>query len=178
MRRSPQAPTTDEILRAQLLDEFPPAFEEARWLADYVAAGSPSGPPVVLSIGEAWEGPPAELIDALARAPAHAHGYQLSAHGLPRLRRLLARSLEREYALSPEDARRIRVAVSWSGTRNAMFDFGRLLLRGRGDARVPVVLAPAPGWDYAGVFEPLGFETAFLRLRPADGFRPREDELV
>lgn len=59
-----------------------------------------------------------------------------------------------------------------------MFDFGRSLLREGGDARVPVMLALAPRSDYAGVFVLLGFETAFLRLCPGDGFRPRVDDLL
>lgn len=166
-----------EVVRSHLFGQLDAEFEEARWLADYVAAGSVHGPPIVMSIGESWEGPPPELVAAIARAPRHLHGYLLAQHGLPRLRETLSCQLQADYGVSGPAWNALRVAVSWAGTRSAMFDFGRLLARDATDDRVPVVIAPAPGWDYAGIFEPLGYQTAFLDLDPADGFRPRETDL-
>ena len=107
--------TSEEILRGQLVNAFAPAFDEARWLADYVEGGSQHGPPIILSIGETWEGPPPELLAALAEAPAHTHGYLLGAYGLPRLRGELERYLWRGYGLAGRaDAAGLRTAVSWS----------------------------------------------------------------
>ena len=162
------------LLAAQLGDDAPAQVEDGRWLRAYVARGCPHGEPIVLSLGEAWCGPPRKLLDGIVDAPAWTHGYQLSAHGLPRLRSALKPYLGRPYELDGDQLDRLRIAVSWSGTRNAMADFGRLVRRGDrlADGRIPVVLAPAPGWDYAGVFEPLGFETAFFPLSPERGFRP------
>ncbi len=170
--------TSGEILRGQLADTFSPAFDEARWLMEYVDMGAPHGPPIVLSIGETWEGPPPELLAGLAEAPAHTHGYLLGAYGLPRLRAQLERYLWHGYELAGRvESAGLRTAVSWSGTRGAMFDFGRLLLAERTSACTPVMLTCAPGWDYAGVFEPLGYQTEYLALHPEDGFRPRVDRL-
>ncbi|MFF0866938.1 hypothetical protein ACFYUV_34615 [Nonomuraea sp. NPDC003560] len=42
------------------------------------------------------------------------------------------------------------VAVTCSGTRNAMFDYGRLILADAPRTASPTVIAPAPGWDYRG----------------------------
>lgn len=163
-----------EIVRAQLMDETPSTVEDAQWLVNYVTGGSPQGDPILLSLGESWGGPPARLRAGLAAAPDHSHGYQLSEFGLPRLRLVLKEFLREDHRLADRDADRVRVAVSWSGTRAAMFDYGRLLIRqAQGDERIPVLLAPAPGWDYAGVFEPLGFETRFLEITPENGFRPK-----
>jgi aspartate/methionine/tyrosine aminotransferase len=166
------------LLRSQLVDDVPPQVADGTWLLEYLNRGCPAGPPIMLSLGEPWTGPSPELLEAVARAPAHSHGYQLSAHGLPRLRRALMTYLARSYGLGDRDLERMRIAVSWGGTRNTMFDFGRLLRRLDDDPRTPVVLAPAPGWDYAGIFEPLGFETRFFTLPHSNRFRPGLADLV
>lgn len=161
----------EAIVRAQLFDDVEPAVADGEWLLDYVTSGSPFGPPIIASIGETWEGPPPDLLEALAHVPVQTHGYQLSPHGLPRLRALLREYLAQDLRLSQRDVGRLRVAVSWSGTRAVMFDFARLVARSR-PPREPVALVPAPSWDYAGVLEAVGYRVAYFELSPASEFRP------
>lgn len=155
-------------LDGQIDRELPPLIEEGRWLATYCSSGCAAGPPIMLSLGETWSGPPQGILDALARAPGWTHGYQLSPYGLPALRRVLSDQLAAEHKIGARMSE-LRVAVTWTGTRSAMADVGALAGRQLGD-RMPVLLAPGPGWDYAGVFEPLGFRTVHYPLLPERGF--------
>lgn len=162
-------------MREGLFDELladdvrPNRLPDVDWLLEYRERGFPHGEPLVLSIGESWRGPPAALSDACGRAPSSAHGYQLSMYGLPRLRRALRSYLVREHRLGDLDD--AEVAATWTGTRDAMWDFGRLV-RERATATVPVAAVAAPAWDYAGVLEPLGFRVRYLSLRADRGFLP------
>lgn len=146
-------------------------FPDAGLVADYLDSGSPGGELVYLGFGETWTRPPSGLLDALADVPGHAHGYVISQYGLPRLQQILRTYVAADCRL-PDDVepgRDFETAAVSGGTRNSMFDFARLLLTGYGFApsesgRAPVAVAPSPGWDYTGVFAPLGFRMRYLRL--------------
>lgn len=147
-------------LRELVADSVSPnRLRDVAWLRTYLAAGAPAGEPIMLSLGEAWNQTPAALRAALREVPDFAHGYQISMYGLPLLRRVL-RDYVAETQRLPKDES-WELAVSWTGTRSAMRDFGTGLRRG-------TVLAVAPAWDYAGVFEPMGFDSAYVPFDPAE----------
>ncbi|MBH5335145.1 pyridoxal phosphate-dependent aminotransferase [Streptomyces pactum] len=154
---------------------------DAGLLRQYLAAGMPHGEPICMSFGETWDRIPPGLADCLRQVPRSSHGYQLSLHGLPRLRTALAAHLTASHRL-PDTAERGRhweVGVSWTGTRAAMFDFARLVLDRRpATARRPVALVAGPAWDYAGVLTPLGYDVRHLPLRFDRGFVPDPEELA
>lgn len=139
---------------------------------------------IYLSLGETWTQAAPGLVAALSRGlPDLSHGYTLSPYGLPDLRRALAEYIAATHRLPrpsdrPDHSDRAdhsdqadyEVAVSQGGTRAAMFDFGRLLARD--GAEPPTVLVPAPGWDYPGVFAPLGCRVRYYTLDAAEGYRP------
>ena len=108
---------------------------------------------IYLSLGETWIPPASGLVGALGRIPDYAHGYTLSPYGLPALRRTLRSYITRTHHL-PESGS-YDMAVSQAGTRATMSDFGRLIRTYPGGSCTALV--PDPGWDYQGVFAPLGF---------------------
>ncbi|PXX71769.1 N-succinyldiaminopimelate aminotransferase [Nocardia tenerifensis] len=127
---------------------------------------------VYLSLGETWSRAPAALIRHLAEVPAYSHGYIVAPHGLPALHTVLRRFVVDTHRLEnlvPEDD--FEVAVTQNGTRDAMFDYARLLLDAPGAGR-PQVVCSAPGWDYPGVFAPLGYRVRRFPLDPAAGYQP------
>jgi N-succinyldiaminopimelate aminotransferase len=156
-------------------DDSPCGMPDAGLLRDYLASGMPHGEPICMSFGETWDRIAPGLAECLSGVPKSAHGYQLSLHGLPRLRTALAEHLRTTHRI-PDSAERGRdweVAATWTGTRTAMFDFGRLVRdRAGGPARQPVALVAGPAWDYAGVFAPLGYDMRYLTLSPEAGFVP------
>lgn len=117
--------------------------------------------PILLGLGEPWGGTPAALLAGLVTAPAHSHGYQFSMYGLPRLRAELGTYIRDTHRLDGFDDR-YEVAVSWTGTRSVMKDFGELLAARQDAARTLKALAVAPAWDYAGVLESVGFSMEYL----------------
>jgi aspartate/methionine/tyrosine aminotransferase len=164
---------TPETLQLQLRDSvLPNHLPDVEWLLRYLDDGCPSGPPLFLSLGESWPPLHPDLSRLLSQAPDYGHGYQLSMYGLPALRRELRDLVVRTHGL-PAGAGDFEVAVTWSGTRSTMFDFGRLLLdRRRKSVRPPVLLCTAPGWDFAGVFEPLGYRVEYVPLDAGRHFAP------
>ncbi|MFH9675126.1 aminotransferase class I/II-fold pyridoxal phosphate-dependent enzyme [Streptomyces sp. NPDC017405] len=158
---------------------LPNDHEDARLVRRYQAHGGDVRDLVYLSLGETWTGTAPGLAAALARTlPAHAHGYTLSPYGLPALREVLRAYVTRTHHLPAADDGRYDVAVSQSGTRTAMSDFGRLLLGdGRAPDGAPAALVPAPGWDYGGVLAPLGYRLLPYGLRPARGWQPDAAEI-
>ncbi|MEU4341248.1 pyridoxal phosphate-dependent aminotransferase [Nocardia sp. NPDC023852] len=140
-------------------------------MSEYLAAGSPAGELIYLGFGETWTRTAPGLTAGLAALPTHTHGYVISQYGLPRLQRVLRSYITRTHGLAPEFSGDYEVAVTAGGTRNAMFDFGRML---RADG-VTTVLAPMPGWDYAGVFGPLGCR---MRYYPLDAGQPVTTDLA
>ncbi|WP_327112029.1 pyridoxal phosphate-dependent aminotransferase [Nocardia sp. NBC_01730] len=146
-------------------------FPDTELVSEYLAAGSPAGELIYLGFGETWTRTAPGLTAGLAALPTHTHGYVISQYGLPRLQHILRSYITRTHGLASEFARDYEVAVTAGGTRNAMFDFGRML---RADG-VATVLAPMPGWDYAGVFGPLGYR---MRYFPLDTGQPVTTDLA
>ncbi|GHC89767.1 aminotransferase [Nocardiopsis terrae] len=147
---------------------------DARLIRRYEADGGDIDDLIYLSLGETWTSVAPGLAATLAdRLPAHTHGYTLSPYGLPALRDALQAYITRTHHLPEPDAGNFDVAVSQSGTRAAMSDFGHLLLGGP----EPTVLVPSPGWDYAGVFAPLGFRLLPYGLSPATEWQPEPAEV-
>ncbi len=165
--------TIEQLLRDEVLPNHLP---DVAWLLTYLDNDCPHGDPIILSLGETWSQAPAQLTHLLSRSSQFVHGYQLSMYGLPAFRRVLRDYMIRSQHLPLHTP--FEVAATWSGTRSMMFDYGRLLRAQQTDRRTPVVLVSAPGWDYAGVFEPLGFKMCYLKLRPEAGFYPSVDEYV
>ncbi|MFH8365910.1 pyridoxal phosphate-dependent aminotransferase [Streptomyces sp. NPDC018031] len=167
---------SEQVLRDLLTpDNSPVGMPDAGLLRDYLAAGMPHGEPICMSFGETWDRIPPGLAECLGQVPRAAHGYQLSLHGLPRLRTAFAGHLRAAHRLpgTAERGRDWEVAATWTGTRTAMFDFGRLVLDRRAPSgRRPVVLVAGPAWDYAGVFTPLGYDLHYLPLHQDRGFAP------
>lgn len=154
--RSPLRALTDDDVR-------PNRLQDVAWLREYLAAGARAGEPILLSLGETWASTPEPLAAALRQVPDGSHGYQISMYGLPQLRKVL-----KEYVADTQRLPRTaawELAVSWTGTRSAMRDFATTLERG-------TVLAVAPAWDYSGVFEPLGFRSAYVPFDPAERSGP------
>lgn len=158
------APVAVSPLRTLMTDDVRPnRLPDVAWLTEYLDSGAAAGEPIMLSLGETWSHTPTPLLEALREAPTDSHGYQISMYGLPLLRGLL-----RDYVADTQrlpGAASWEVAVSWTGTRSAMRDFATGLRRG-------AVLAVAPAWDYAGIFEPMGFTTAYVPFDPAEHAGP------
>ncbi|MCP3800650.1 pyridoxal phosphate-dependent aminotransferase [Allokutzneria sp. A3M-2-11 16] len=149
--------------------ELPTRFTDAELVTRYLDAGSPAGEPIYLGFGETWT----EIAPGLAKIlatpmPPHSHGYVISQFGLPRLQKVLRGYIAETHGL-PAGAD-FEVAATAGGTRNAMFDFARLVRQSVRD-RTPVAVVPMPGWDYEGVFSALGYETRYLPLRAETGYQ-------
>ncbi|MEU7846061.1 pyridoxal phosphate-dependent aminotransferase [Micromonospora parva] len=160
---------------AELLEHavHPNRLPDTEWLSQFRARND-GREPIMLGLGERWEGIPAALVAALAEAPPSAHGYQLSMYGLPRLRTVLRDYIRDTHRLGGLDDR-YELAVSWTGTRSVMRDFAELVAAQRGGGPPPLALAVAPSWDYAGVLEQAGFAMAYLTPGEGDGWLPTPD---
>jgi aspartate/methionine/tyrosine aminotransferase len=161
-------------------------FADTAMMSSYLDEGSPAGELIYLGFGESWTEVAPGLVAALARPlPTHSHGYVISQYGLPRLQRTLRSYIATSHRLptGSQAGRDFEVAVASGGTRNAMFDFARLLQRDRTigvaapPGRVPILIAPQPGWDYAGIVEGLGYRTQFVPLRDSAGYQPLPEDV-
>ena len=139
--------------------------------------------PIALSVGDpGFTQPqtPQRLLDYLAEAPDHTHGYQLSNYGLPEARHIIGDYLIADQGLA-EDAtpgHGFDIALTSHGTRSAIRDFGRWLLRQHpDDPRTPVALCATPAWDYAGILEPLGYQMHHWPLHAGAHWWPRSEDL-
>ena len=162
---------------AELLEHAvrPNRLPDTEWLSQFRDRGT-GREPIMLGLGERWEGIPAALVAGLAGAPPSAHGYQLSMYGLPQLRSVLRDYIRDTHRLpGPDD--RYEVAVSWTGTRSVMRDFAELVAARLGDGPPPLALAVAPAWDYAGVLEPAGFTMAYLTPGEEGGWLPAPEPI-
>ncbi|GAB3545117.1 N-succinyldiaminopimelate aminotransferase [Actinopolyspora lacussalsi] len=163
-------------------EHLPDRLPDAELIERYRRSGGNPEELIYLSLGESWTGPPTGLREALSGAvPEYAHGYTLSPYGFPALRDVLRRYIVTTHDLLPEPDVRTdyEVAVSSNGTRDAMFDFGRLLCATAGEREGDkIALLPNPGWDYSGVFEPLGFRVLPYDVSEADAYRPDVDSVV
>ncbi|MEV0388995.1 aminotransferase class I/II-fold pyridoxal phosphate-dependent enzyme [Nonomuraea sp. NPDC050643] len=137
----------------------PNRLPDTVWLEQFLAKGE-SREAILLGLGERWEGTPSGLLWGLRDVPAFAHGYQLSAYGLPWLRAVLRDYIRDTHRLSDYDDA-FEVAVSWTGTRSVMRDFGQLV-RARNTGRALSAVVVGPAWDYAGVLEPSGFDVRYM----------------
>ncbi|MEV6983648.1 pyridoxal phosphate-dependent aminotransferase [Sphaerisporangium sp. NPDC051017] len=161
--------------------DLPTGFTDVAMMHRYLDAGSPAGDIIYLGFGETWTNVAPGLAAALATPlPSHSHGYVISQYGLPRLQRILRSYISATHRLPSgiEAGRDYEVAATSGGTRNTMFDFLRML---RNDPTVgavdrpdqtPVLVAPLPGWGYAGIADSLGYRTRFLPLRDDEGCQP------
>ena len=162
---------------------LPTTFTDIALMHGYLDAGSPVGELIYLGFGETWTQVAPGLAATLARPlPRHAHGYVISQYGLPALQEVLRAYIASTHRLPSclRAGRDFEVAATSGGTRAAMFDFARLLQLDPATAappgKIPVLVAPLPGWDYKGVVEPLGYRTRFLPLREGNGCQPSPEE--
>ncbi|MEK7153658.1 MAG: aminotransferase class I/II-fold pyridoxal phosphate-dependent enzyme, partial [Patescibacteria group bacterium] len=165
----------DQTLKTLLFDTVKPNhLKEVECLMGYIKAGSPCGEPLFLSLGETWEHTPDTLTGFLGETPKYTHGYQLSMYGLPALRTVLGKYVAKDYGLAVpiRQGKEFEIAVTWTGTRNAMYDYGRLLRDQYFGTQPPQIITTAPGWDYPGVFEPLGYKTQYINLPKEKNFTP------
>ncbi|MFJ6687009.1 pyridoxal phosphate-dependent aminotransferase [Streptomyces werraensis] len=151
----------------------PNKLPDTIWLTRFLARGD-GLEPIMLGLGERWDGTPPGLLAGLVAAPPSAHGYQLSMYGLPRLRAVLRDYLRETHRLTGFDDA-FQVAVSWTGTRSAMRDFGELVAARSGGRRRLNALAVAPAWDYGGILEPTGFRMHYLDPTAAGCWEPTPD---
>lgn len=160
-------------------------FVDASMINRYLGDGSPSGELLYFGFGESWTQVAPGLAELLAQpVPSHVHGYLMSQHGLVSLQRVLRSYIAEDHRLPGDVApgEHYEVAATSSGTRGAMFDFARMLLADPalemdvGPRRRPVVIAPTPGWDYAGIVAGIGYSTRFLPLRADAGYQLSADE--
>ncbi|MBV9844018.1 MAG: pyridoxal phosphate-dependent aminotransferase [Kutzneria sp.] len=160
-------------------DILPSRMPDVGLIRDYLTQGCRYGNPICLSFGETWSQAPTEMLAHLDGQPRRAHGYQLSMYGLPALRRAV-----RDYVIDSQrlggvttPGRDYEIGATWTGTRGAMYDFGRFLLdEDAVDGRTPVVLTAGPSWDYEGVFGSLGYRVSYHNLRPERRFHPSAEE--
>ncbi len=132
----------------------PNHLRDTKYLQAYLT--SENKEPIPLALGETWKRVPDGLINNLKEAASFESGYQISMYGLPSFRNLLKDYIGRSERIAGDN--RLETAVTWNGTRSAMFDFGRYLLKKQKNQKKPVFISTDPGWDYEGVFCPLGYE--------------------
>lgn len=127
---------------------------------------------ILLALGETWEKISPKLVDLLNETSKEEHGYLMSMYGLPELRNSL-----KKYISSDEkwpDTSVLELAVNLSGTRNAMIDIGKYILDIMPAYKknlTPYFISTNPGWDYEGVYNPLGFKSKLINLNPESGFQ-------
>ena len=167
---------------AALTADTVPLHPDARMIRTWLDT-RPDLDPIALSIGDpGFSAPnvPGRLRDLLAEAPDHTHGYQYSMYGLPAARHLIGDHVIADQGLaeSATPGNDFDLAVTSHGTRAAIHDFGRWLLRQHpDDPRTPLALCATPSWDYAGVLEPAGYRMAHWPLRPEAGWWPHAEDL-
>jgi N-succinyldiaminopimelate aminotransferase len=161
---------TDHIVSPKRPWRKEPRDTQRLWT--YLEQDRPHGEPIILNLGETWSKAPYGLTERLATVPHYTHGYQLSMYGLPKLHQTVRDYVVRTHHLGDVPETAFEVAVTWSGTRSIMYDYGRFLLQQWTHQAAPVVIATSPGWDYTGVFEPLGYRMRYLQLRPDENFYP------
>ncbi|MFI1398141.1 pyridoxal phosphate-dependent aminotransferase [Streptomyces sp. NPDC020681] len=165
--------------------DLPARFPDAEMIERYLGAGSPAGELIYLGLGETWTQVAPGLVSALAGPlPSHSHGYIVSQYGLPRLQRTLRSYIASSHRLPSglEAGRDFEVAVTSGGTRNAMFDFARLLQSEPSLGLIaesgvtPVLISTLPGWSYESVVDALGYRSRYLPLWQDNGYQPSTKE--
>ncbi len=172
---------TGDVLKNVIGDLSTPSnMTDQNLVINYLKEGSSKGDPIYLGIGETWTEVAPGLVELAKKPwPTYLNGYLFSQYGLPKLQNVLRESIPQEHRFSKdcELGRDFEVAVSCQGTRNVMFDFGRMLMMEAPRGKTPVALVTSPGWDYPGVFGPLGFKMQWLPLRRENDFHPSMEDL-
>ena len=146
----------------------------------YKEAGEPHGPALYAVKGEHWNGvSPAflEYINNFKFSPQDM-GYSECGYGIQRHRDFMRRLVVKEHNLEQLEngkAGRIEVGCLSMTTRIAMYDLAKVAYRDfkqRFPEQQPVALVPTPGWDYRGIFKDVGFEIAYLPVRPEKNWLP------
>ncbi|MDR3518590.1 MAG: aminotransferase class I/II-fold pyridoxal phosphate-dependent enzyme [Azospirillaceae bacterium] len=136
-------------------------------------------PPVLMSIGEPQQPPPA-LIDEILHASAHLWGKYPPVNGTEDFRAAVAGWLCRRYGLADRLVDPQTMILPVSGTREALFQVALLAVpRLRHGRAVPAVLIPNPFYAvYAGAAAMARAEPVFLSATPDTGFLPDLDALT
>ena len=156
--------------RLDLLRPYP--FERLRTLLAG-AQPPPSLPHIPLSIGEPRHTPPAFVGGALTRALDTLGSYPL-ALGLPELRGIIARWLERRFALPANAVNPESMVLPVNGTREGLFAFVQAVVDAARPA--PAVLMPNPFYQiYEGAALLAGAEPVYLNCDAQHGYLPDLD---
>jgi N-succinyldiaminopimelate aminotransferase len=148
-----------ERLRALLADATPPAGLRH----------------IPLSIGEPKHTPPAFVAEALTRALDTLGSYPLAA-GLPGLREVIARWLERRFGLPSGSVDADAMVLPVNGTREGLFAFVQAVVDSSRPA--PAVLMPNPFYQiYEGAALLAGAEPVYLNCDRELGYLPDLDEV-
>ena len=148
-----------ERLRALLADAAPPAGLSH----------------IPLSIGEPKHAPPAFVAEALTRALDTLGSYPLAA-GLPGLREVIARWLERRFGLPSGSVDADAMVLPVNGTREGLFAFVQAVVDSSRPA--PAVLMPNPFYQiYEGAALLAGAEPVYLNCDRELGYLPNLDEV-
>jgi N-succinyldiaminopimelate aminotransferase len=156
--------------RLELLRPYP--FERLRTL---LAGARPPAAlrHIPLSIGEPKHAPPPFVGEALARALG-ALGTYPTAQGLPELREVIARWLERRFALPPDAVDPESMVLPVNGTREGLFAFVQAVVDATGAS--PAVLMPNPFYQiYEGAALLAGAQAVYLDCDRANGYLPDLD---
>jgi N-succinyldiaminopimelate aminotransferase len=155
------------------LDRLKPyPFERLRMLLADCAA--PAGlKHIALSIGEPRHAPPKFVIEQLVQSLDTLGSYPL-ALGIPQLREVIARWLERRFALPPGEVDQETMVLPVNGTREALFAFAQAVVDPTRSS--PAVLMPNPGYQiYEGAALLAGAEPVYLACAAANGYLPDLD---
>lgn len=162
------------------LQSFHP-FARLNRLLDGVAPGPsprPDGAPILLSVGEPQNQPPAFVAEELTRHAAQWSRYP-PARGTPAYLEAAAAWLSRRYGL-PESAGApggmidpARCLLPLPGTREGLFFTALAVVPPVAEGRTPVVLIPNPFYHvYAGAAAAAGAEPVFVPATREGGFLP------
>jgi N-succinyldiaminopimelate aminotransferase len=130
---------------------------------------------IPLSIGEPRHAPPPFIAEALARALDTLGSYPLAA-GLPGLREVIARWLERRFRLPSGSVDADAMVLPVNGTREGLFAFVQAVVDS--SRPTPAVLMPNPFYQiYEGAALLAGGEPVYLNCDRELGYLPNLDEV-
>jgi N-succinyldiaminopimelate aminotransferase len=158
--------------RLRQLRPYP--FERLRALL--AGAAPPAGlRHIPLSIGEPKHAPPAFVGEALTRALDTLGSYPLAA-GLPELREVIARWLERRFGLPSGSVDAAAMVLPVNGTREGLFAFVQAAVDS--SRPTPAVLMPNPFYQiYEGAALLAGAEPVYLNCERELGYLPNLDDI-
>lgn len=154
--------------RLDLLTDYP--FQRLRDLLDGVEGG---GPTLNFALGEPQLGPPALLMEALAKDAA-GFGKYPAANSTPELRRAIADWLDRRYGLAGGAAMDAETEIMpLNGTREGLYNIAQLAVPAVRAATRPLVLVPNPFYQcYLGAATMAGAEVHLMPATASTGFLP------